>query len=133
MKTRISTNSYKFMKIRHDSSRLLFSTISQRIDFFALHISGTKKPPKTGTTQAGSCFLTFFRHDSSRLLFFDDFSHFSTRWKNLGGRYSIIPTRPVQCTCRRLQSAQSMVPRTRLSNPQRSPPRRALQWRRAQS
>ena len=76
MKTRISTNSYKFMKIRHDSSRLLFSSISHRIDFFVLHIWALGIDGKSGTTQAGSCFLTIFRHDSSRLLFFDDFSHF---------------------------------------------------------
>ena len=73
MKTRISTNSYKFMKIRHDSSRLLFSSIFHRIDFFVLHIWALGIDGKSGTTQAGSCFLTIFRHDSSRLLFFDDF------------------------------------------------------------
>ena len=74
MKTRIPMNFYKFMKIRHDSSRLPFSSISHRIDFFVLHIWALGIDGKSGTTQAGSCFLTISRHDSSRLLFLMIFS-----------------------------------------------------------
>ena len=60
MEIRISTNFYKFMEIRNASSRLMFSTIFHRIDFFVLHIWALGIDGKSGTPQAGSCFSMIF-------------------------------------------------------------------------
>jgi len=73
VKVQIPIKFYKSTKNPAASSRLPFSTISRRIDFFARRISDTKKPQKTSSlkqgpkkppkiqgAQAGSCFLMIF-------------------------------------------------------------------------